>query len=300
MRSLGSIRIRKLRAAFLAFAAVGCNFTQTATSVRSVPGAAEHRLRPASANSAPLRGSWTQETNALIGALAFTDECVIETEQTTARYEVTETRGNSKTATGWIVAGSLLSLVGVGIYASTAGADETVHCGSGGSPEAGDECHSEKSVQQELGVAVLGLGLGSLVAGGITLARKPTEESKALPVERSIRRSTDAQRCGELETLEGTQIAVEIPGRGSWSGAVNPEGAVRIELAPELTLPRAEVRFKVQKVPAAIEGLVAIGLDVGGLSLEATKPQPARKPPSTAARSRSSASSGSFAHHSPP
>jgi hypothetical protein len=212
-----------------------------------------------------------------MGELVFTDECVIETQQTTTRYEVTETRGNSKTATGWLVAGSLLSLVGAGVYASAAGADETVYCGSGDAPEAGDQCHSEKSVQQELGVAVLGLGLGSLVAGGITLARKPTEESKALPVERSIRRSAGAQRCGELETLEGTQIAVDIPGRGSWSGVANREGGVRIELAPELTLPRAEVRFKVQTVPPAIEGLVAVGLDVGGLSLEALKPPPARK-----------------------
>jgi len=288
MSSLDSSRIRNLRAAVLAFAAVGCNFTQTTTSVRAAPGPAEHRLRPASANSVPLRGSWTQEVDGLIGALAFTDECVIETQQTTTRYEVTETRGNSKTATGWLVAGSLLSLVGVGVYASAAGADETVYCGSEGRPEAGDRCRSEKSVQQALGAAVLGLGLGSVLVGGLTLAKKPTEVSKALPVARSTRRSA-AQRCGDLAELAGMQIAVEIPGRGSWSGAANEEGAVRIELAPELTLPRAEVRFKVQSVPAPVEGLVAVGLDVGGLSLEARKPPPTRK-----------RSGGSFAHYSPP
>ena len=156
---------RQLACVGLAVAVAGCSTTQTTLSVRSTPQAPSQRIRLVRPDT--VTGQWHQEGRSLTGQLSFVAACQAETVQVTRREQVKDTHANPRYSTGAYVAGALISLVGVAILASSADKDDTVSCGNGDTPHAGDTCDSEAGAWRALGAVTLGSGLGAILGGAI-------------------------------------------------------------------------------------------------------------------------------------
>lgn len=249
----------------------GCSTTSTSTSVRSAPAEPTHQLRLIRPDLAPLSATWHQEGRSLVGQLAFTAACQAETRQVIRREQITETRPNKSYYTGAYIAGAIVTMVGIGLVASSAGKSDTVSCGSGSTPRDGDKCTSEAGAWRSAGALVIATGLGTVLGGVIVQARKPQVETARLPSEFRIAVEPKAHACGRLESLENMVIAVDLSDGGQWSGRVDSQGGVRIDLGANANLRGAQTaRFSVDAVPQTAESFATVGLALGELSLTPT------------------------------
>jgi hypothetical protein len=248
-------------AAALMVSTAGCSFTESSTTIRSAPEPATQRLRLARADSAPLTGQFHQEGHAIVGQLAFANDCTAESTQVVKRQEVTERHTRRGTVGALVAVGAAVAAVGVGFLVASASADKRVSCGEG---KAGDTCDSESSAEQYLGATALGYGLGSAILGGYWLAQKPQVESKELPPEQLTHPVPGTFACGTTAALEGLALAVDLPNNGKWTGRVSADGAVRIDINEKITLnDDTPVRVVVESVPASLAGTVAVGASWG-------------------------------------
>ena len=262
----------------------GCAFTETSTSVRSLPGTSTAQLRLARADTSPILGTFRQEGHVIIGQLALTNACSIESTQLTRQQEVTDTHTKVGSSVAWVVTGAVIAAVGTGLLVASADADKHVFCGDGsGQPREGEQCHSVSGAMQELGITTLVTGLIPVVAGGYFLAQKPRVETKDLAT-KEVKRVSGPTVCGSTASLQGLTLAVELPGNGRWLGQALADGSVRIDINPNIPLPeRATLRVVVDAVPANLAGLVSPGAALGELTL-----RPAIKPSKASARPKPS------------
>jgi hypothetical protein len=253
----------------------GCATTQTSVSVRATPQAPTSRVRLLRPEEPALTAQWRQEGRTLVGQLAFATSCQTETVQLTRREQVTDTHPSKPYVTAAYVVGGLVSILGVGLLVSSTDKDDTVTCGGGDAPKAGDRCDSEAGAWRTLGAVTLGTGLGSILGGILVQSKKPVIESAPLPSEERVTIKPGAVSCGDIKSLEGATVSAVLPDGGTWSAPVNATGAVRIALSPAIVLHGGEpVRFVVMPLPTAPSTLLRSGSSVGSLALTAVRDAP--------------------------
>lgn len=240
----------------------GCaGMTQTTTSVRALPEPPSLHVHLTRAGVIPITGTFRQEGHAVIGQLAFSNDCASESRQVVRRQETTDTHSNRATATGLAIVGGIVTAVGVGLIAASADADEQVSCGEG---KAGDRCMSESSALQEVGLTTLLTGLTVAVSGGYFLAQKPKLETKELPTETNTVLISNSVSCGSVQSLDGLSVALELPQNGTWSGRTSADGSVRIDVNESIRLPEdATARIVVDSVPPILARIVSPGASLG-------------------------------------
>jgi hypothetical protein len=233
------------------------------------------------ADGNPISASWRQEGLSLVGQLAFSDACRTETVQVARRTQVTDTHPNRRYTTGAYITGAALSLLGVAIVASAQGKDHTVTCGGGDAPRSGDTCYSEAGAWQRIGLGSIGAGLGSVLGGAIVQSRKPIVETKDLPNDEQVRAVPSRRSCGSTAALEGSTVAASLSSGGKWTGVLDAQGRVRIDLAGSSPKRGTLATMSLQSVAPAASPLLPAGMALGELEL-----QPTRTEPKTAPRSR--------------
>ena len=261
--------IRFARAGVLLFALAGCSLTETTTTVRVQAGPATERIRLVRPYAAPLSATWTQEGTTVVGQLAFTNACQLESVQFNHRTQATETKPNKRYATAAYIFGSMLSVAGVALIANAQGKSDVVTCGNGSSaPRDGDKCSSEAGAWRELGAVTLGAGVGAILGGVIVQSRKHEVETKELPSDEQVRVIPDRDRCGRVELLEGAVVSASLSSGGMWSGSVDATGVVRIALAGASVTEPARATFKLESTRHDASGLQLASTPLGELELE--------------------------------
>jgi hypothetical protein len=266
-----------VRAAVLLLSAslVGCAMTETTTSIRSLPGPALERIRLERPGPKPISATWRQDGLALVGELAFTDACRTETVQVTRRTQLTDTHPNRSYSTGAYVAGAALSLLGVVLVANAQGKDTNVTCGSGGgAPRSGDTCESDAGAWREIGAVTIGAGLGAILGGVIVQSGKPVVKAQALPSEQQVRVSPGKHSCGSVAALKGSTVAAALTSGGEWTGVVDAQGAVRIDLSGSAHLRGTHAALRLESVAPAAATLLVVGTPLGELDLEPAHAEP--------------------------
>ena len=106
------------------------------------------------------------------------------------------------------------------------------------------------------------------VWGGVMTAQSKHTERLPLPDVQTVQ-VRPSQPCGNAAALEGLGVAVLLPRfGGKWTGHVNVDGSVRIELPTKLTLPQGTtVSVFVDSVPEAISHLVMPGSELARVTL---------------------------------
>jgi hypothetical protein len=261
---------------------LGCSLTTTTSRVVSTPGPAVDQPRLTRTGASAVTGAFRQQGHGIVGQLAFTSECATESTSRVERKRVTEHRTNSGTATAWVVAGSLLTAVGVGTIIAGGNADHRVSCGE---MMAGDQCESDSSLLKEAGFTTLLTGLVPLATGAIFLALKPQTEIEQLPAESVTTLTPKPTACGNTASLEGISVLVDTASSGKWSGRVSADGSLRIEINSQVPLPdNTQVNVTVESVPPAIAGLLAPGAALGSLTLGADRQTSSERVPRKSGR----------------
>ena len=269
------------------WALAGCTgFTQTTTSVHSLPDAPTQHVRLTRAGVIPVTGSFHQEGHAIVGQLSFTNDCTAESRQLVRRQETTNTHPNRALGVGLAVAGGIITAVGTGLLVASGSANHDVSCGEG---RAGDTCNSESSALATAGLSALVLGLTSAFCGGYSLAQKPKLETTELSPETHSQLIANNVSCGTTPALEGLSVTVELPGNGSWRGRTALDGSVRIDVSESLKLPEGvTLPVVVDSVPPLLAGTVTPGASLGevklsrsGASKKSVRPKERRDPLAT-------------------
>ena len=246
----------------------GCAFTETSTSLRFVPSAPTHRLRLTRADASPLASTFRQEGHTIVGQLALTDACSVESTQILRQQEVTDTHTRRGATVAWIVTGAVLTAVGTSLLVASTAANSEVSCGNGDTPRSGDKCYSESGFFREAGVSALLTGLVPVVTGSYFLAQKPRVVMKDLAA-KEVKNTSGPAPCGSTVTLVGLTAAVELPGNGRWLGQAAADGSLRIDINPNIPLPdNTTLRVVVDAVPASLAGLVSPGALLGELTVQ--------------------------------
>ena len=129
-------------------------------------------------------------------------------------------------------------------------------------------CNSESSALEDAGLTTLLSGLVAAVAGGYSLAQKPTIQTKELPSETHTQLLSNNASCGTTAALEGLSVAVDLPGNGSWRGRTALDGSVRIDVSDSIKLPEgAPLTVVVDSVPPLLAGIVTPGAVLGDVKL---------------------------------
>jgi hypothetical protein len=254
--------------------------SETTTSVRSLPGRSYERTRLERPDGVPLSATWRQEGLTLVGQLTFTEACRTEAVQVMRRAQVTDTHPNRRYTTAAYVTGGALALLGIALFAHSQSKDETVTCGDG-APSDGETCRSEAGAWRDVGAVTLGSGLGAILGGVIVQSRKPVVEHKDLPSQEHVRVLPNERSCGATAALEGSTVAATLSSGGKWSGVVDGQGAVRIELSGSSAGRGTRATLSLESVATAAAPLVPVGAVVGEVEL-----QPARAEGHATARSR--------------
>lgn len=272
--------LRRLTAlGLLASTVSGCSFTQSSTTVRSLPEPPVEHLRLTRADSSPVSGTFEQNGHAVVGQLTLGAGCASESNQTVRRQSITETRTNRTTAITWVVLGGVLTAVGAGFLVASQSADKQVTCGNdlSSAPKEGDECHSQSGILSEAGFSTLLSGLAIGTGAGIFLARKPQTETADLPSQQ-LTRVTAPVACGNTEALAGLVVALELPAGGRWTGRAASDGSVRIDINEKISLPaQMSVPVVVESVPPSLAGLVTVGAGVGKVILSGAHTESPRR-----------------------
>lgn len=256
----------------LASSLSGC-LSEVSTSVRETPGIPVQHLRLIRPETLPIAGTFHQDGHAIVGQLTLPNACNAESRQRVKRQGVTERHTNHAAAIGWMVAGGVLTAVGVGVMAASANADQQVNCGEG---RAGDRCESEASAMQELGLTTLLTGLTAATTGGVFLALEPHVETQDLPEREVSKVTSENVACAPTSTLADVVVAIELPGNGTWTGQASADGAVRIDVQPTIAMPDgAKVQIVLHSVPPTFAINVRPGTVLGEVTFEKTQPLPA-------------------------
>jgi hypothetical protein len=249
----------------LIFSLSGCGVT-TQSSVAKAEGPSTTRLRLARPDAAPIEGTWRQENQAIVGSIAFTRQCSLETTRTVKRTQVTSSRPRKRDSTLLIVAGSVLAVAGTGFIVASKDQDDTVYCGSGDRVREGDRCNSLAGSFVELGVSVLTAGAVLGGYGIFAASKKPTVTETPLPPEQLVSTKPDSP-CGNLAALDGMAVLAQLPDGALRRGQVTADGSARIELGPSGALTGAPIPIVVDSVPTALEGIVNRGTPLGEVTL---------------------------------
>ena len=243
----------------------GCSFTQTSTSVRSLPDPPTQHVHLTRAGVIPVTGTFHQEAHSIVGQLAFTTDCTAESRQLVHRQQTTDTHPNRGTAAVITVLGGVATAVGAGFLVASGNADKHVYCGEG---KAGDTCQSESSAAADLGLTLLLSGITTAVAGGYLWAQKPKVETTDLPSETHTQLLANNVSCGTTPALEGLSVALDVPGNGTWRGRTALDGSVRIEVSDSIKLPDGvTLSVVVDSVPPILAGIVSPGAVLGEVKL---------------------------------
>ncbi|HVJ17892.1 MAG TPA: hypothetical protein VM686_20875 [Polyangiaceae bacterium] len=256
----------------LAVTTAACSTTKTTSTLRTSVEPTTQRFRLVRPDADALSAEWQQDGHRILGKLSFTAACQTETTQVTRREQVKETRANGAyTATAYVL-GGVLSAAGVGLYAASAGQDDTVSCGDGGNVEEGDKCNSPAGIFREVGAVTIGLGITSIIAGVIAGLRKPTTETVELPSETRATVAPAVHSCGELSQLAGLTVTAALSDGGKWSGSADENGNISIDLSPNLHLHGGvTARLSIESVPAKASRFIKPGAVLGDLSLGAVR-----------------------------
>jgi hypothetical protein len=255
--------------ALLALLLSGCAMTETTTTIRVQPGSPTERIRLVRPDASALSAVWRQEGSSVVGQLSFNDVCDTEAVQVNRRTQLTDTHPNRRYATGAYIAGAVLSVAAVALFANAQGKSESVTCGSGGSaPQSGDRCDSEAGAWRELGAITLGAGLGAFLGGAIVQTRKPRIESKDLPNEQQVRSVPNHNGCGDPDTLEGAVVRATLSSGGMWTGITDRSGVVRIDLAGAALGREPRAILSLESVKSGATALSLAGAPLGELELE--------------------------------
>jgi hypothetical protein len=247
----------------------GCSFTQSSSSIRSLPEPPVEHLRLLRADTAPLTGTFKQDGHTVVGQLTLGTGCATESTQTVRRQNVTETHTNRATSITWAIVGGVLTAVGTGLLVASESADSRVTCGNNldSAPKDGDRCSSMSGDESTLGFSTLLTGLAAATAATIFLVRKPQTETTDLPPQQ-VTHVTTPVACGNVAALSGLVLALDLPGNGKWTGRAASDGSVRIDINDKIPLPiEATVAVTVDSVPPSFATLVMPGAKVGTLTL---------------------------------
>ncbi|MFO7179037.1 MAG: hypothetical protein DIU78_010090 [Pseudomonadota bacterium] len=262
------IRMPVVVALVSSLGASACSGTITSTSIRETATPATKHVRLARPDAVPLAASWKQDGYRLHGRLAFTEACRTEAVHVTRRERVEETRPNpTYTTAGYVGAGVFLA-TGIGFVVAAQNQDDTVRCGVNGDVRHGSRCTSLAGAFQDFGFATLAIGAGLLIGTILHAQRTPTVTTAELPAERRVTVTPTVHACGDPSELEGITVLAELSDGGTWSGTVDSQGSVTIELSRNLVLHGDQTaRFRIASVTEQTPKVVKSGMPLGELAL---------------------------------
>ena len=249
------------------FALSGCA-TTTHSTVQKSEGQSSAQLRLARPDSAPLAATWRQDGHSIVGSVALTRSCSLETTKTVERSDVTTTAPSKGSSVALIVVGSVLATAGTALLVASKDQDDAISCGSGGRVREGDRCGSRAGAFVELGLTGLIMGASAAGVGVWSLVQKPTVTETPLPPEQ-LRTTTPDSPCGSLAALDGMSVLAQLPDGSLWRGQVAADGSARIDLGSSAKLPSVPIAIVVDSVPSPLEGIVDRGAPLGEVTLSA-------------------------------